>query len=168
MGTGKSSIGREVARALKMKFIDADRWIEKKYEMKIPEIFETHGEPWFREKEREFIVDGHPAHGCVVACGGGLVVQKGMLEILQQRGLVIALYASVETILQRTSRKKNRPLLEVENPRQEIENLIQKRAPFYQRVGLAVSTDGRSFGDVRDAVIRIYQSHCAKHESADC
>jgi len=167
MGTGKSSIGREVAKALRFRFIDSDRWIEKKCGMKIPAIFQDHGEAWFREREEEFVTNGHPSQGCVVACGGGLIAREGMLDRLEGKGLVVALYASVETILMRTSRNKNRPLLRVDDPRMEIEKLMDKRAAYYQRVGLAVSTDGRSFSDVRDAVIRIYNSHRKKYEPAD-
>tara|TARA_R100000027_G_scaffold47114_1_gene35910 strand:- start:4381 stop:4947 length:567 start_codon:yes stop_codon:yes gene_type:complete len=161
MGTGKSSIGRELARTLNYKFIDSDRWIERDVGMKIPKIFEEHGESWFRDCERRFIEEGHPNEGCVVALGGGLVVPDGMIERVEQRGILVALFASPETVLSRTSRSKNRPLLQVENPAERIRELMAQRDPIYRRVGLAVSTDGRSFADVRDAVLRIYRFHCA-------
>lgn len=163
MGTGKSSIGREVSRVLKYRFIDADRWIEKQEGMKIPQIFAEKGEEWFRQCERQFIEEGHPSQGCVVACGGGLIVPSGMKELVECRGILVALFASPETVLARTSRNKNRPLLNVEDPGARIRELMEKREPVYRRVDLAVSTDGRSFGDVRDAVLRIYRSHSADH-----
>ncbi|MGE9291092.1 MAG: shikimate kinase [Puniceicoccales bacterium] len=159
MGTGKSSIGRELARALKYRFIDSDRWIEKDVGMKIPDIFAEKGEEWFRGCERRFVDSGHPAEGCVVALGGGLIVAEGMRELLESRGVLVALFASVETVLARTSRNQNRPLLAVEDPEARIRELMAKRDPIYRKVDLAVSTDGRSFSEVRDAVLRIYRSH---------
>jgi len=159
MGTGKSSIGREVARALRYRFIDSDRWIEKTVGMKIPKIFAEKGEAWFREQERLFIREGHPAEGCVVACGGGLIVPEGMKEEVEKRGLLVALFASPETVLARTARNKSRPLLRVEDPEARIRGLMAARDPVYRRIGLGVSTDGRSFGEVRDAVLRIYRAH---------
>ncbi|MBC2603881.1 shikimate kinase [Puniceicoccus vermicola] len=161
MGTGKSSIGRELSRTLKYRFIDSDRWIEKDVGMKIPQIFAEKGEAWFRECEKRFIQEGHPAEGCVVACGGGLVVPEGMIELVESRGVLVALFASVKTVLDRTSRNKNRPLLAVEDPEARIRELMAKRDPIYRKVDLAVSTDGRSFADVRDAVLRIYRAHCS-------
>ncbi|MFP4353076.1 MAG: shikimate kinase [Puniceicoccaceae bacterium] len=159
MGTGKSSIGREVARALRYRFIDSDRWIEKKAGMKIRRIFAEQGEDWFRGQERLFIREGHPPDGCVVACGGGLIVPEGMKEEVEKRGVLIALFASPETVLARTSRNKNRPLLRVPDPEARIRELMAARDPVYRRIDLAVSTDGRSFAEVRDAVLRIYRSH---------
>ena len=159
MGTCKSSIGREVSRALGYRFIDSDRWIEKEAGMKIPQLFEEKGEQWFRGLERKFIEEGHPEEGCVVACGGGLIVPVGMRETVENRGVLVALFASPETVLERTSRNKNRPLLQVEDPEARVRQLMAEREPVYRKVVLAVSTDGRSFSDVRDAVLRIYRSH---------
>ena len=109
MGVGKSSIGRRVARELGYQFIDSDQQIEKEQGTRISEIFATHGEPHFRKLERQFIEDGHPDSGCVISCGGGLVIQDGMKEVLRAKGVVICLFASVESILERTRRNKNRP-----------------------------------------------------------
>lgn len=159
MGTGKTSIGREVAKSLRYRFIDSDRWIEKDCGMKIPEIFATHGEKWFRARELRFVTEGHPEEGCVVACGGGLVTEEEARRGLEDRGLLVALFASPETVLLRTSRNKNRPLLRTGNPEQRIRELMAVRDPIYRSIPLAVSTDGRSFGDVRDAILRIYRTH---------
>lgn len=158
MGTGKTSIGREVAKALRYRFIDSDRWIEKTVGMKIPAIFEEKGEAWFREQERRFVDEGHPAEGCVVACGGGLVTIGETRRAVEAKGILIALFASPETVLERTSRNKNRPLLQTADPEARIRELMAQRDPVYRSIPLAVSTDGRSFSDVRDAVLRIYRS----------
>ena len=74
MGVGKSVIGRSVAAELGMRFIDSDRAIEKEQGCRIADIFKAEGEARFREYERRFVESGHPSHGCVVACGGGLVI----------------------------------------------------------------------------------------------
>ena len=159
MGTGKTSIGREVAKALRYRFVDSDRWIEKNCGMKIPEIFASKGEEWFREQEHRFVEEGHPDEGCVVACGGGLITVDRTRRALESKGLLVALFASPETVLLRTSRNKNRPLLQTEDPETRIRELMAQRDPIYQSVPLAVSTDGRAFGDVRDAILRIYRNH---------
>lgn len=159
MGTGKSYLGRALARDLGLRFIDADHAIEKAHGANIPTIFAEHGEAYFRQLEKDFVESGHPAQDCVVACGGGMITQPGILEMLQEKGVVVALFASVDTILRRTSGNKRRPLLNVENPRERITTLLQEREPFYRKVPLAVVTDGRSGLSLKARVRRLYESH---------
>ena len=156
MGVGKSAIGRKVARELGYRFIDSDQEIEAKVGKKIPEIFEDDGEPAFRAMEREFIECGHPPEGCVISCGGGLVVQEGMSALLKEKGVVICLFASAETILERTSRNNNRPLLNVENPEQRIRQLLAEREPIYMSSGTCITTEGRTISDVISHMMRSY------------
>ena len=157
MGTGKSTIGRHLARQLDFSFIDSDHWIENKTGLTIPQIFEEKGEAAFRALEKEFVETGHSNEGCVVSCGGGLVLQPGIKELLQAKGLVIALFASAETIFERTRANKNRPLLNVEDPLAEIEKLLEARLPGYREAGVGVLTDGRSVADISSHIQRIYQ-----------
>jgi hypothetical protein len=89
MGTGKTTIGRAVAARMGFRLLDSDQEIEKAAGRTIAEIFAQDGEPAFRSMERDFIENGHPDRGCVVACGGGLVVQPGMLERLNRKGVVV-------------------------------------------------------------------------------
>jgi len=140
MGVGKSAIGRKVARALRYKFIDSDHAIEKKAGVKIAGIFANEGEAAFRKMEREFIETGHPEGGCVVSCGGGLVVQEGMSDLLKKKGVVVCLFASPESIVERTSRNANRPLLNVENPGERVRELLAEREPIYMNAGHVVRT----------------------------
>lgn len=163
MGVGKSAIGRRVARELGYKFIDSDHSIEKQVGKKIPAIFETEGEARFRAYEREFIESGHPAEGCVVACGGGLVVEAGMSELLKQKGVVICLFASVESIIERTSRNNNRPLLNVQDPEERIRQLLAKREPIYMDSGACITTEGRTIPEVVKHLLRTYRA-CAKRD----
>ncbi len=116
MGTGKSTVGRQVAKQLGFEFIDSDQEIERLQGKAVSRIFAEDGEPKFRAMEREFIERGHPARRCVVACGGGLVVPPGMLELLRSRGIVMCMHAPIDTILKRTLHATHRPLLQVENP----------------------------------------------------
>jgi len=160
MGVGKSAIGRRVARELGYKFLDSDDRIEQQVGQKIPDIFASEGEARFRVYEREFIESGHPAEGCVVSCGGGLVVQEGMQELLKSKGVVICLFASVESIIERTSRNKNRPLLNVENPEARIRELLAEREPIYMNSGACITTDGRTIPEVVKHMLRTYRT-CA-------
>ncbi|MFT3871020.1 MAG: shikimate kinase, partial [Nibricoccus sp.] len=162
MGTGKTTVGRAVAQRMGFQLLDSDVEIERKAGKPIPEIFATQGEPAFRAMEREFIEQGHPAEKCIVACGGGLVVQPGMLELLQSKGIVMCLHASVETILKRTQGSKHRPLLNVENPLERIQALYAQREPVYRRAGTLILTDGRPLTDIVAHVVRAYRREAAE------
>jgi len=113
------------------------------------------GEPVQCEEHQD--QPGHPGERTVISCGGGLVVQPGMLEALLARGVVVCLHASLETVLARTSRSRNRPLLEVENPEDRIRILYAAREPIYRRAGTMVLTDSRPLGDIVAHVVRIWQ-----------
>ena len=158
MGVGKSAIGRQVARELAYQFIDSDRAIEQRLGKRIPEIFRTEGEGAFRAHEREFVESGHPDGGCVVACGGGLVVPPGMTELLKSKGVVVCLFASTETIVERTSRNKNRPLLNVPDPERRVRELLAEREPIYMNAGTCITTEGRSITEVVRHLLRVYRS----------
>jgi len=162
MGTGKTTVGRAVAQRMGFQLLDSDVEIERKAGKPIPEIFATQGEPAFRALEREFIEHGHPKEKCIVACGGGLVVQPGMLELLQSKGIVMCLHASVETILKRTQGSKHRPLLNVENPLERIQTLYAQREPVYRRAGTVILTDGRPLIDIVAHVVRAYRREAAE------
>ena len=107
--------------------------------------------------EREFIERGHPASRTVVSCGGGLVIQPGMLELLQSKGVVICLHASIETILARTARQRNRPLLEVEDPEARIRSLYAVREPIYRKSGTMILTDARPLTEIVAHVVRAWR-----------
>ena len=157
MGVGKSAIGRRLAKALGFRFLDSDREIERRAGMTIPEIFEQQGEAAFRKMELEFIEGGHPECSTVVSCGGGLVVQPGMDKLIKSKGEVFCLFASLETILERTGRNTNRPLLNVDDPAKRIRELLAEREPIYRRVGTCISTEGRSIQEVARHVARSYR-----------
>lgn len=158
MGTGKSAVGRSVAKRLGYTFIDSDQAIEEAEGRSIREVFESDGETAFREMERRFVDEGHPGECCVVSCGGGLIAQPGMLERVRTKGPVVCLLASPETILERVKGSGKRPLLNVENPLARIQELLGEREPIYKKAGTEVLTDGRTISDVASHVCRIYRS----------
>jgi shikimate kinase len=160
MGVGKSAVGRSVARALHMEFIDSDWSIEQKAGKPIARIFEDEGEATFREMERQFIESGHAETGQVVSCGGGLPVQPGMADLLKEKGIVICLFARPETIVSRTVSNPKRPLLNVENPEEKVRELMEAREPVYMSTGIGISTEGRGIAEVVSNIVRVYRREC--------
>jgi shikimate kinase len=157
MGTGKTTVGHAVAQRMGYQLIDSDVEIERKAGKSIADIFASEGESAFRAMERDFIERGHPPGKCVVACGGGLVVQPGMLELLKSKGVIICLHATLETILKRTQGSRHRPLLNVDDPMERIRTLYATREPIYRQAGTVILTDGRPLGEIVTHVIRTYR-----------
>jgi shikimate kinase len=162
MGTGKSTVGRQVAKQMDFQFIDSDQEIERLQGKPVSAIFAGQGEAEFRKLEREFVERGHPALGCVVACGGGLVVPAGMLALLRSRGVVICLHAPIETVLQRTMHATHRPLFEVENREQRVRELFAQREEIYRRAGTMVLTDSRPLREIAAHVLRVYRQEAVQ------
>ena len=162
MGTGKTTIGRVLAYRLGFGLLDSDHEIERQQGKSVPQIFADDGEPAFRRMERDFVDGGHPTTRTVVACGGGLVIQPGMLDALKTRGVVVCLHASLETILRRTQGNKNRPLLDVEDPMERIRMLYAAREPIYRQAGTVILTDGRSMNEIVQHVMRTYRREAAE------
>lgn len=156
MGTGKTTVGRGLAQRLRMTCLDVDTEVERAAGVSIAEIFEREGEEAFRRRERDFITSGHPSTGCIISCGGGLVMQPGMIAELRRRGVVIALTATPETILRRTQSNRNRPLLNVEDPAARIREMLAQREPIYRQAGTQVLTDFRPLPDILAHVQRVY------------
>lgn len=157
MASGKSATGRMVADKLGLRLIDSDQAIEEQSGQTVAEIFEGPGEEVFRQMEREFMESGHPETGCLVSCGGGLVIPPGMAELVASKGVAICLSAKPETILARTQGRSHRPLLNVPEPETRIRELLAEREPRYQAVGNVMSTDDRTMAEVAAHVMRIYQ-----------
>jgi shikimate kinase/3-dehydroquinate synthase len=143
MGSGKTTIGRSLAKKLNLRFLDADQEIETRTGASIPLIFEIEGEASFRQREADVIRDLTAQQGIVLATGGGAVLNETSRQLLRERGTVIYLRASVASILQRTSHDKNRPLLQTADPRAKIEALSRERAPLYQEVAHIIIETGR-------------------------
>jgi shikimate kinase len=158
MGTGKTTVGRCVAHRIGFKCMDSDHEIERRAGKTVARIFSEDGEDAFRRLERRFIEEGHAPEKLVVACGGGLVVQPGMLGVLSSRGVVVCLHASIETILSRTSRhEESRPLLNVEDPDARARALFAEREAVYRSAGTVILTDLRPLSEIAAHVIRVWR-----------
>jgi shikimate kinase len=140
MGAGKSSIGRRVANRLGLPFVDADNEIELAANASIPEIFERHGESYFRDGERRVIqrlLDGKPK---VLATGGGAFIQPDTRAAIQKNAISIWLKADRDLLLSRVKRRTNRPLLRNGDPAETIERLIAERYPVYAEADIHIQS----------------------------
>ncbi len=143
MGSGKTTIGRLLARKLGMRFIDSDHEIEARTGATIPWIFEIEGEECFRRREADVIRDLCGQEGIVLATGGGAILNDASRALLRERGTIVYLRASIHSILARTSHDKNRPLLQTADPRRKLEELLAHREPLYAEMAHLVVDTGR-------------------------
>ncbi len=140
MGAGKSTIGRRLATRLAMPFVDADTEIELAAGMTIPEIFETHGEPHFRDGEARVIARLLSGGPIVLATGGGAMLREETRARIRERAISIWLKADADVILRRVKRRADRPLLQTADPAATIERLIAEREPVYQLADITISS----------------------------
>ena len=132
MGSGKSSIGRLVAGRMGFQFVDTDALIVQRAGMPIPQIFAESGEESFREQETAAIESLGPLSRCVIATGGGAVLREKNRALLRALGFVVLLTASEETIFRRVARNTKRPLLQTENPRETVAQMLAARREVYE------------------------------------
>ena len=143
MGSGKTTVGRALARKLNKRFVDSDHEIEARTGASISLIFEIEGEASFRQREADMIRELTQLDDIVLGTGGGAVLHPESRAFLAARGTVIYLRASINSILQRTSHDKNRPLLQTADPRRRIEELSRQRDPLYAEIADVVIDTGR-------------------------
>ena len=159
MGAGKTSIGRHLAEALGMEFLDSDHEIEARSGATIPWIFDVEGEEGFRKREQTMIDELSQRQNIVLATGGGAVLSETSRNYLKTRGTVIYLSASIDLLLERTQRDRNRPLLQTENPRARLEELMQIREPLYREVAdIVLETDDSSIRHTVNRIIKQLKS----------
>ena len=148
-GAGKSAVGRQLARLMRMDFVDSDDEIEHRTGVDIPFIFEKEGEEGFRKREAKIIEELSVRQGIVLATGGGAVMDSRNRSYLGARGFVIYLHTTVEQQLDRTKRGRNRPLLDNKDRKAVIAELMEIRDPLYREISdLIVKTDGRLVREV--------------------
>jgi shikimate kinase len=138
MGAGKSTVGRRLSARLRLPFLDADIEIEAAAAMSIPDIFETHGEPHFRDGEARVIarlLDSGPA---VIATGGGAFMREETRRRIRSQAVSIWLKADADIIMRRVKRRVDRPLLQTADPAATIGRLIEEREPVYQHADLTI------------------------------
>ncbi len=153
MGTGKTAVGRKLSRLLNMELIDVDTEIEKSQKMTINDMFKKFGEPRFREIETEMIKKLSGKENIIISTGGGAVLKQENLDVLREKGIIVCLLATPETILRRTSHNSNRPLLQVEDPSGKINELLNFRKPFYEKADIMIDTEGKTPIQIAEEII---------------
>ena len=154
MGTGKSAVGKMLARKLKRPFVDLDRQIEKEAGQTVQEIFEKDGEPAFRKLEAKVVREAAELKNHVIATGGGVMCSEENVQVLKASGTLVCLTASADTILERTSVSLvSRPLLAGGDPRERINELLKLRAPYYARADVTIDTTGRTLQEVSEEIL---------------
>ncbi|MGA8708114.1 MAG: shikimate kinase AroK [Steroidobacteraceae bacterium] len=164
MGSGKSAVGKYLARLLDYPFFDSDHEIEQRTGADIPLIFEREGEAGFRQRERDVISELTLRQHVVLATGGGAVIDASTREQLKTRGWVVYLETSVAQQAERAGRTRHRPLLQGADPLVRLDQLLRVREPLYKEVAdLVVSTDHRRVALVGDQIAQCYRE--ASHQT---
>lgn len=154
MGTGKTAVGKELAKIKKWQFIDLDELIQLREKRTIADIFAKEGEPYFRKVEKQVLKEVAGKKEFVVSCGGGIVLDKENIQVMSQTGIMICLSARPEAILKRTAGYRHRPLLNnVENPEKRIKELLSQRAPFYAQADYTIDTSDLEIPEVISRVL---------------
>jgi shikimate kinase len=155
MGAGKTTIGRLLAQQLRLEFIDSDKEIEDRTGADIPWIFDMEGEEGFRDREEQVIGELTCRDNIVLATGGGAVIRPENRNALGARGFVIYLHASIDQQVARTLRDRNRPLLQGDDPRAVLENLMEARDALYREIAdFVVETGGSSPRSMAQSICR--------------
>ena len=155
MGSGKTAVGRQLARLSGLEFVDSDAEIERRTGADITLIFEKEGEAGFREREREVIDELTRRTGIVLSTGGGAILLESNRECLRQRGAVVYLETSVHQQTRRVGAARGRPLLAGTDPATRLAELMAMRAPLYQGVAdLVIRTDERRVRAVAEQILR--------------
>jgi len=157
MGTGKTTIATALAHRLKMRYVSTDDLIEKKEKRTINEIFTREGEEVFRDVESRAIRELCGMDNVVIDAGGGAVIREENIASLKSTGIVICLTADEDAILERTKKYKHRPLLNVEDPKRKIRDLLARRAPFYAKADHCIDTGKLTIRQVVDKIVALAQ-----------
>jgi shikimate kinase len=166
MGAGKSSVGRLLEKRTGLGRIDIDELVVQRAGMPIAKIFASRGEEAFRDLETAALNEVRLDAPAIVVCGGGIVLRRGNVARLKQVGTVVWLEAPVDVLLERASRRGTRPLLQTENPRATILELLTARQPLYESAAdVRVDTNGRSHDEVAAVILRETQSLVAENRS---
>ena len=153
MGSGKTSVGKLLAKKLQFSNIDIDKEIEKDEKLSIKEIFEKKGENYFREIESKYLL--RKRNSAVVSCGGGIVLNKENREFLRTGGYTIYLKSSIPTLEKRLLNENSRPLLSNDNLKETLINILSKRKTLYtSTANTTIITDRRSVQEVCELIIK--------------
>lgn len=154
MGSGKSTVGRMLAQRLRFHFIDTDRLLEERSRMAIKDLFAKHGEVFFRDRETATLESLHGIRRHVLATGGGIVTRPENAPILRSLGWVVQLSADPDELYARVAKSTNRPLLQTENPRERVHEMLALRQPMYDSCAdFTVNSTGLARERVVDKIV---------------
>jgi len=155
MASGKTLASRELAERLDRERVSTDEMITEREGRTIREIFAMSGEPYFRQLEKQVVQEIAGRRNLVIDCGGGVVMNEDNLNALKANGVLFFLEASPESIYRRTKGMKNRPLLNVNNPLEKIQELLALRDPHYRKAHHVVDSNSDNIGKVVDDILNI-------------
>jgi shikimate kinase len=159
MGSGKTAVGKQLARLMHAPFRDSDAEIEARTGVDISYIFSREGEAGFREREREVIEDITRESPIVLSTGGGAILLEANRTVLRERGFVAYLRTSIEQQVERVRHGRNRPLLHDVDPLAKLTELMAVRSPIYESLAdFSISTDGRKVHIVADAIFAAFKA----------
>ena len=159
MGTGKTTVGKKLARRFGMKFVDTDQEIERITGMSINDIFKKHGQIRFRSEEKAAVRRICRNQNQVISTGGGVVLDSGNRAMLQKDSFLVCLEAAPQVIYERVKRKKNRPLLHTDDPLETIKQMLTERQLFYSRADYTVDTSNMELEAVVEAVKQAFEQY---------
>ncbi|MCE5195026.1 MAG: shikimate kinase [Nitrospiraceae bacterium] len=154
MGTGKSEVSKMLIKILGCSAIDVDTKIEQSQKMTIADIFKKLGESRFREIETEMIKFISKNKNSIISTGGGAPLKEENMRALRENGIIVCLTAEPETILKRTAKDNQRPLLQVDNPLEKIKELMQAREPYYEKADIVISTENKTPLEIANEIVR--------------
>lgn len=146
MGAGKTTVGKALAKLSKKQFIDLDKYVEQRYEMKIPTIFHTYGEKTFREWERETLEHCAKIENVVIATGGGIVEDEGNISLMKRSGAIVYLKAPFDILYERIKDDTNRPL--TKEGKEQLRERFIKREKMYEKATHIVETENKSIQQI--------------------
>jgi shikimate kinase len=155
MGAGKSSIGRRLEQRTGFPRFDTDELVAAKFGLPISGIFELHGETVFRDAETETLTKLEANRASIIVTGGGILLRRNNADLLQRLGFIVYLMADEETLFDRASKRSSRPLLQTDDPRRTMKELLQVRVPLYEKAAdTIVDTSYLNHDAVADLILR--------------
>ena len=157
MGTGKTWVGKELAKILGFEYLSTDDTIVDREKTSISDIFEKQGEKCFRELERELVKEISKKEKLVIDSGGGIILNSDNVLDLKKNGFIVCLVSDPEEIYKRVKKHSHRPLLKVDDPLAKIKELLDKRKPYYEIADYYIQTDNLSLDDICQSIKNAYK-----------
>lgn len=159
MGTGKTAVGKRLASILEKDFYDSDQEVETVTGMSISQLFNKYGEVRFRSEEKLAIQRLVQNEDCIIATGGGVILDQANIALLAKNGVIICLSARPEIIYERVKRRNNRPLLKRGNPYDMIVELLSEREELYKCADYYIDTSDLDFQEIIDKILAFLKGY---------